>query len=368
MYSLKYSGAEIMYVDAASLFQERGCKLSVVATAEDIGEFAPKFKEAGYQVYHLPYPSRSHFIDRLFYLAKFSIFLKKNKFDVVHIHANKTMFGMAFCAWVAGKRSVYTSHNVFPTRLLTRPLHIAIRWIAKRWWNCKFQTISDSVYKNELKRFKNKTIKIYNWYGSNRFFPGNTEEKQKFRKEIGIDKDASVVISVGGCSPIKRHSEIIKALALIKKEIPNIIYLHLGKGESEEEERKLVKQLNLFDNVKFVGNQNDVRKYLIASDIYVMTSKFEGMPITAIEVMGCKIPTILYDVPGLRDFNNQKEITILIKEDFNVLAQKIVSLYKNEMQRDKYTLVAKDFVDKNYSMKINSKKICQLYIDNKEIL
>jgi len=368
MHSLKYSGAEIMYVDAASLFQERGCKLSVVATAEDIGEFALKFREAGYKVYHMPYPSRSHFIDRLLYLVKFSIFLKKNRFDVVHIHANKTMFGMAFCAWVAGKRSVYTSHNVFPTRLLTRPLHIAIRWIAKKWWNCKFQTISDSVYKNELKRFKNKTIKIYNWYGSDRFFPGNTEEKQKFRKEIGIDKDAFVVISVGGCSPIKRHSEIIKAVALVKKEIPNIIYLHLGEGESEQEEKELVEQLNLLDNVRFIGNQNDVRKYLISSDVYAMTSKFEGISMTTIEAMACKIPAILYDVPGLRDFNNQKEITILIKEDFNVLAEKIISLYNNEIQRDKYTMEAQDFVNKNYSMIINFEKVYQLYLDQKEVL
>ncbi|HFU75310.1 MAG TPA: glycosyltransferase family 1 protein, partial [Arcobacter sp.] len=48
---LKYSGAEIMYVDAASLFQYKGCQLAVVSTAKNVGEFAPKFQEAGYEVF-----------------------------------------------------------------------------------------------------------------------------------------------------------------------------------------------------------------------------------------------------------------------------------------------------------------------------
>ena len=53
---LKFSGAEIMYVDAARVFQEKGGDLMVVATAPEIGEYAPNFERAGYEVFHKPFP------------------------------------------------------------------------------------------------------------------------------------------------------------------------------------------------------------------------------------------------------------------------------------------------------------------------
>ena len=361
LHSLKYSGAEIMYVDAAHLFQEKGCEISVVATANDLGEFAPKFKDAGYELFHKPYPSKINFFKKILYYYKFVTFLKKENYDVVHIHASGTMWGMALCAWLAGKKSIYTFHNVFPTRPLTRPYHIFLRWTAKNWFNCKFQTISDSVYNNELITFKNKTTKINNWYGSNRYFPANENEKARFREEMGFDKNVLVIVSVGGCSHVKRHTDIIKALALVVKQIPDCFYLHLGEGYLENEEQKLAEQLDIKDNIHFLGNQSDVRKFLIASDIYVMSSKFEGLPITTIEAMACGIPTILYDVPGLRDFNKTVKTSTLIKEDYKTLAHSIINFYKNKAPMAQLAATAKQFVDDNYSMRINSEKIFQLY-------
>jgi len=244
---------------------------------------------------------------------------------------------------------------------MTRPYHIFARWTAKHWFNCKFQTISDSVYNNELATFKNKTTKIDNWYNDRRFYLGNENEKMQFRKEIGIDKNALVVISVGGCSHIKQHTEIIKAFALVIQKIPNCIYLHLGKGYLEEEERQLAIQLNVNKSIYFLGNQSDVHKFLVASDIYVMSSKFEGISLTTIEAMACGIPAILYNVPGLRDFNETVEISTLINEDYNILADNIISFAKNKTKMAQLAATAKHFVDDKYNMSKNAEKIFQLY-------
>lgn len=56
LHELKFSGAEIMYVDAAPVFQKLGCELSVVNTANHLGEYASFFEKAGYKVFHRPYP------------------------------------------------------------------------------------------------------------------------------------------------------------------------------------------------------------------------------------------------------------------------------------------------------------------------
>jgi glycosyltransferase involved in cell wall biosynthesis len=361
LHELKFSGAEIMYVDAASLFQQKGCELFVLATAPDLGEYAPYFERVDYKVLHQPYPPLKNYLTRLKYYWNFSRFLKNEKMDVVHIHSHGCMWGMAFAAWMAKKRSVYTFHNVFPSSKITYIYHCLRRWSAKKIFKCKFQTISDSVHEHELKYYHNSTIKINNWYDSSRFYSALTGEKEKIRQELNISSEILILISVGGCSSIKRHSEIIRALSLIVSKIPDCVYLHLGKGVSEDEEQKLSVELGLETHIRFIGNQKDVRKYLIASDIYLMTSKFEGISLTTIEAMACNIPAILYNVPGLRDFNKTKECAILIKEDFSQLAESITYLYKNTEKQKELTTNAKQLVDSAYNMEINVSKIFELY-------
>lgn len=71
----------------------------------------------------------------------------------------------------------------------------------------------------------------------------------------------------------------------------------------EEVEIELAAGLGVRNNVRFCGNRKEVRMFLVAADIYVMTSKYEGISITTIEAMACGVPAILYDVAGLCDFN-----------------------------------------------------------------
>lgn len=354
---LKYSGAEIMYVDAAPVFQRFGCELTVVNTAERMGEYAPFFEKAGYALRHLPIP------------ASFAGHWKKRKqiievikgYDVVHIHRHDLHWIVSYCAWKAGCKVVYTAHNVFRSHWYSYPLHFMQHWTAEHWFHCKLQTISDSVDTNEREYFHAMTHLVYNWYGSNRFFPAQEEEKTRLRAEHGIPQDALVIISVGGCSPVKRHTDIIKALPEIIAHYPNVIYLHLGTGVSLEEETNLVEELNLMPHVWFLGNQSDVRRYLVMSDIYAMSSRFEGIPITTIEAMATGIPCVLYDVPGLRDFNKEDVTSMTIPEDYHLLADSICRLYGDKKLRELIVKAAMSLVHRKFFMETNARKIVDLY-------
>lgn len=360
---LKFSGAEIMYVDAAPIFQKKGCDLFVVNTTENLGEYAIAFEQKGYKVFHIPYPdSKKKISARADWCKKMIQLIKNENIDIVHIHSARLRFDMSFCAWIAGVKSIYTFHNVFSTiHWYKRVYGIAQRFIVKNLFGCKFQTISDSVFCNEKYYWHNNTTLIYNWYNSYRFYPAEKNEKEKIRKELDISNESLVVISVGGCSPIKRHSDIIKSLPQLIKTYPNTVYIHLGNGISLDDEMQLAKTLNVSKNIRFYGNQVDVRKFLIASDIYVMPSKYEGISITTIESMACKIPAILYNVPGLRDFNKEKECSILVKEDYNLLAEAIFSLYKDKETQERLIFNAKSFVDTKFNIKKNALEIFGLY-------
>lgn len=361
LYELKFSGAEIMYVDAAPFFQERRCELTVMATAADVGEYTSQFRQAGFEVVHYPYPRGWNMTTRFRFYLQFIQFLKKNKIDVVHIHVNAFMWALAFCTWLAGKRAVYTFHSVFPSHPYSYLYHVFQRWSAKKIFGCRFQSISDTVYENERNYYYNKTKKVYNWYGTHRFFPSLNGEKKQIREALDIPQEALVLISVGSCSEIKRHSEIVKALPLIIRAYPSVLYIHLGEGDIESEEKELVTGLGVGTHVRFYGNQRDVRKFLVASDIYLMTSKFEGISITTIEAMACGIPAILYDVAGLRDFNKNGENSCLIPEDHQLLAEKVIELYSHPEMLERLSTHARKLVDNTYRMEINVPMIFNLY-------
>jgi glycosyltransferase involved in cell wall biosynthesis len=92
-----------------------------------------------------------------------------------------------------------------------------------------------------------------------------------------------------------------------------------------------------------------------------MTSKFEGIPITTIEAMACNIPAILYNVPGLRDFNKTKECSILIEENFSQLAKSVICLHRNIEKQKELITNAKQLVDSTFNMEINVSEIFELY-------
>jgi glycosyltransferase involved in cell wall biosynthesis len=159
-----------------------------------------------------------------------------------------------------------------------------------------------------------------------------------------------------------RFQPLWDLFVLIHKTItPDCIYLHLGEGVSKCEEQVLSHELTLDKHIRFVGNQTEVRKYQIASDIYLMTSRFEGIPLTTIEAMACRIPAILYDVPGLRDFNKKDENSILIPEDYKVLADKLIFIKNNKWKSTEIAENAMKFVNTTFDMKTNVKKIIDLY-------
>lgn len=360
LHSLKYSGAEIMYAGAAEEFIGRGCKLIAMATAKELGEFAPIFEKSGYEVIHKPYPK--NIARRWRYYISMIKYLKEQKIDVVHIHDSGLKWGMSLVAKAAGIKAVYTFHSCFKSRTFTKPYHLWLRWSAQYIFGCKFQTISDSVYENELNYYHTQTTKVYNWYNNHKFYPATEEEKSHIREELGIEENQKVIISVGGCSPIKQHTEIIEILPELRKIYPDILYLHLGEGKDTEKEINLAKSLGVSDRVRFVGNTREVRKYLVASDVYLMTSRFEGIPITSIEAMACKIPALLYNVPGLRDFNNEIECSLLVEPNKEILIPSIQKIFESRKLRNALTENAYQLVTSKYYMPTNAYQIYQLYL------
>ncbi len=344
--SILPSGAETMLAASADCWHN--CELHALATQAQIGGYADTMRDKGYTIHHIWNSSalKKH--------MEIWRFLRKECFDVVHIHVQSQSVLYAIDARLAGCRVVIrTVHNNFRFVGLLKCREQFTRRLM-RWMGVRFVAISKGVADNEWKEFRNKSKVIYNWCDS-RFDFVAKEEKRKARRELGIGEDTFVLVSVGNCSENKNHKMILEALASIRGR-EKLLYCHVGAGD--EEERKIAKDKGVSDNVWFVGAVSpDI--YLYAADCYVMPSHYEGLSIAAIEALRCGLPAIFTDVPGLREFKSPEfDNVIFIPLSAEALRDRLQKL----MQRPgENSLGQSIYAGKLFDMHINVEKYLELY-------
>ena len=130
----------------------------------------------------------------------------------------------------------------------------------------------------------------------------NTNQK---KEQLGIQNDEYVLLSVGEMTANKNHELVLRALKKLNNK--KIKYLLCGHGEEEKKLKNLVTDLQLNDQVLFLGYRKDVFEIYRIADIFVFPSIREGMPVALMEAMASNLPVICSNIRGNRE---------LIKNDF----------------------------------------------------
>lgn len=126
-------------------------------------------------------------------------------------------------------------------------------------------------------------------------------DKKQVRRELGVDERKLVFISTGSMIPRKRIDETVDAFIAGKPSESAELWL-LGDGILLEE---LKAKYAAEKNVKFLGKQSQVARYLSAADVFVSSSESEGMPNSVLEAIACGLPVYLSDIPQhLEVFDN----------------------------------------------------------------
>ncbi len=354
---IKFSGAEVMLRIAAPTFIKSGFDLHALSTGDAIGEYASMLGTAGYTIHHIPFKKSPK------YFVKLYRFLLKKEFDVVHIHPERAFFWHALVAKIAGKKTIIrTVHSVFLFSGFLKLKRTLQRFVASQILGVKFIAIGPSVAEVEKKVFYNSTSLIPNWIEQSRFLPAqDDDERNESRDKFGISPSDVVVVSVGSCCEVKNHKAIIRAVAEVQKGLKNITYLHVGEGAILQEEINFAAANGVSEITRFLGQMKDVRKALIASDIFVMASNYEGLGISGLEAMSCGLPVVNYDVYGLKDVVKNGKNGFLVEPNSTALADAIKELAVNEGLRERVGAEARDSMLKNFNMQKSLEKLIKLY-------
>ena len=158
------------------------------------------------------------------------------------------------------------------------------------------------------------------------------------RKKIAPNGE-KILIHTSNFRVVKRVTDTIKILDLVKNEIPTKLIL-IGDGPDRSECERLARELNLQDDVIFLGKQDGIEEILTCGDIFLMPSQSESFGLAALEAMSCGLPVISSSVGGLPELNMHNKTGYIAEfGDVERMAKYALSLLQNDK---KYNVFAKN--------------------------
>ena len=148
---------------------------------------------------------------------------------------------------------------------------------------------------------------IYNGRPAEYFEPKTVEARRRLRKEVSIPEDAVVCFTAGRFEAVKGYQYQVEAMRQLRESSvwEKLYFVWAGPGEgylsrsNERELKRAVEGLGAGSKVKFLGQRWDVADWLDASDIFVLPSEAEGMPLSVMEAMAKGLPVVATAVSGI---------------------------------------------------------------------
>jgi glycosyltransferase involved in cell wall biosynthesis len=142
-----------------------------------------------------------------------------------------------------------------------------------------------------------KTFVIPNGVDSSLFCQDETQ-RQTVRQELRVDSKQFLIGAVARWHPLKDHSSLLHALAIVKADNHAFRCVLVGSGMTKDNDAlaRLVHDNGLDDEVILLGPRRDVSAVMNAIDLHVLSSSAESLPVAVIEAMSCGTPCVVTDV------------------------------------------------------------------------
>ncbi len=144
---------------------------------------------------------------------------------------------------------------------------------------------------------RRKSTVILNSIDLSHFRPPSAEERAAARLELGIGSQQRVVLFVGSLDGRKRPQLLVNPIRELRREGLDVLLLLAGDGPLRAELDKVADG----HEVRVVGFRDDIRPLYWVADLFVLPSSHEGMPMAALEALGCGLPVLLSDIPPHRE-------------------------------------------------------------------
>lgn len=288
--------------------------------------------------------------------------IKNEKIRIIHAHGKGgALYGRLLKIFFPKVKVVFTMNGFHIDRYskITKPLFIFYERMLSKLTDI-FITVSkgeqELCIKNKIYS-KEKSILIYNAIENKNDL---ILDKSELRERLSIDQNKFVIITLTRFDYQKNMMEsLLIAQKLLKDK--SIIFIWIGDGQEKQiiEEQLNIKKIN---NVIMTGYQQNTFDYLYASDLYLSTARWEGMPYSLIEACSAGIPIVASNVVGnneavLNGFNGY----VFNLNEVDTAVSLIKSLKQNLIERSKFAMNSIKLFENNFQINKMIEKTIQVY-------
>ncbi|MBI4707541.1 MAG: glycosyltransferase [Candidatus Omnitrophica bacterium] len=340
---LANAGTETHLLLLSKGLSERGFDVTICCLFE-IGICDSVCKQFGFKIICLNKTS----IYDLSILHSLYVLIKNNKYDVVHAY----LFGFHYLALlpakIAGVCLTVSSRRELAT---WKKLHHHLLENFGNMFVDKVVTCSEAVSTYVLRTeilSKSKILRIYNGIDLEKY--SQRAKEKKGLCAFGLKETDLVIGNVANFSIEKNHEFLVEVIKEVKKHFPDIKCLLVGDGYLRRELEQQVDNLGLNKNVIFTGERNDVEHVLNLIDVFLFTSKTEGLPNAILEAMACALPVVAVDAGGISEvISSGKDGIVVNSFSVKYFSSNVIELLNDSNIRKQMGKTARQTIESKFS-------------------
>ena len=281
--SLGYAGVEAVVMNYYRHINREQIQFDFITCSSKPERYDEEIKQLGGRIFRLPSRSRRP----LAYMKGLFRVIRTHRYQIVHIHQNSASMVMdGVVARLCGVPVVIghshnTRCNVMWQHYLFRPF---TNMVFKHRWACTKEA-GKWV-------FGNSNVKILHNGIDTQRFQYNDEIRTNIRKELGLT-DEMLIGFVGRLHAQKNPYRLLEIFAELKKKQGDSHLLIVGDGEERESMIQTCRELDILPSVYFVGQVTNVHEMMMAMDVFLFPSVFEGLGLVAIEAQATDLPCVV---------------------------------------------------------------------------
>lgn len=304
---LGVGGAEKQVCDLADKFHDEGHEVLIIAIT---GEIKVRPKTGLIRIVEIS--AAKSFISIFKTLLLMRKTIREYSPDVVHshmLHAN--LYCRALRIFTPMRILISTAHNSYEGKWYWMLLYRLTDWVPTISTNVSQASVDSFV--NSRASTHNRMVKFYNGINCDKyhFSPINRSE---CRTKLGLVEDQQLILAVGRLTEAKNYFLLLEAFSELQPSHKNIRLAIIGDGPDRESLYHCAQKIGISSFVDFLGNRDDVDKWMSAADIFAMSSTWEGMPLVICEAMCTERVVVSTDCGGIKEILDGNEYLVPVND------------------------------------------------------
>lgn len=271
-------------------------------------------------------------------LVRLVAILRRERFDIIHLHSSKAGFlGRLAATIVGGAAVVYTPNGLAflgNHSRAQRLLYLALERIAGHWCDCVVAVSAgerDLIIQSRMAP-PDRVVCIEN--GVAPISLPADYDRPALRRALGQPSAAPLIGTVARLAPQKNPHLFLDAAARVLRARPDARFVWCGGGELADAAQRYAIELGIGEACRFLGHRDDAQQILATLDTFWLTSEYEGLPIVALEALALRVPIVATDVIGTRDLLRGTAGLLVPAGDADALAAATLALARLPERHD----------------------------------